>query len=91
MAGMDHATAHEAFSRFRSDRSLRTAQIRFVEMIIDQLTSRRCMDAPALCETPFTRLHAGGPGELFAGKDAVIQRFVPDVESAGAARSGGTG
>jgi len=30
------------------------------------------MDAGALYETPFSNLHAGGPDELFAGKDNVI-------------------
>jgi type I restriction enzyme, R subunit len=30
------------------------------------------MDASALYEPPFSNLHAGGPEELFAGKENVI-------------------
>ena len=47
-------------------------QIRFIEMVIDQLTARGVMPAAALYEAPFSNLHAGGPDELFAGKDNVI-------------------
>ena len=36
--GMDRAAAQEAFSGFLSNRSLTTPQIRFIEMVIDQLT-----------------------------------------------------
>lgn len=72
MIGMDRVAAQEAFARFLQDQSLSPPQIRFVEMIIDQLTARGVMDAGALYEPPFTSLHAGGPDELFAGRDNVI-------------------
>ena len=61
-----------AFSNFLSDRSLTADQIRFIEMIIDQLTSRGIMEASSLYEPPFSNLHSGGPDELFAGKEDVI-------------------
>jgi type I restriction enzyme, R subunit len=73
LVGMDRTAAQAAFSIFLSDRSLAAPQIRFVEMIIDQLTARGVMEASALYEPPFTSLHAGGPDELFAGKDNVIE------------------
>ena len=41
-------------------------------MVIDQLTARGVMEASALYEAPFSNIHAGGPEELFAGKEAVI-------------------
>jgi type I restriction enzyme, R subunit len=69
---MDRATAQAAFSEFLVDRSLIAQQIRFVEIVIDQLTSRGVMEATALYEPPFSDLHAGGPDELFAVKDNVI-------------------
>jgi len=72
MVGMDRSAAQEAFSQFLSDRSLTRPQIRFIEMIIDQLTSRGVMDASALYEPPFSSLDARGPDELFAGKENVI-------------------
>jgi len=37
---MDHTTAQQAFSEFLNERSLPSDQIRFVELIIDQLTAR---------------------------------------------------
>jgi type I restriction enzyme R subunit len=72
MVGMDRSAAQEAFSQFINDRSLSATQMRFVELIIDQLTSRGVMDAGALYESPFTGLHAGGPDALFADKENVI-------------------
>lgn len=72
LVGMDRAAAQAAFGRFLNDRSLTAAQIRFVEMIVDQLTSRGVMEASALYEPPFSNLHAGGPEGLFVGKENVI-------------------
>jgi len=72
LVGMDRATAQNAFSEFLNDRSLSEAQIRFVEMLIDQLTARGVMEASALYEPPFSNLHVGGPDGLFAGKENVI-------------------
>lgn len=72
MVGMDRSAAQAAFSQFLADQSLTSPQIRFIEMIIDQLTSRGVMEASSLYEAPFSDLHAGGPDELFAGKANVI-------------------
>jgi type I restriction enzyme R subunit len=72
MVGMDRAAAQAAFSRLLSDRSLTATQIRFIELVIDQLTSRGVMDASALYEAPFNNLHADGPEGLFAGRANVI-------------------
>lgn len=73
LVGMDRAAAQAAFSQFLGDRSLAEPQIRFVEMIIDQLTARGVMESAALYEPPFSNLHAGGPDGLFAGRDNVIE------------------
>ena len=73
MVGMDRAAAQEAFSEFLSNRSLTTPQIRFIEMVIDQLTARGVMEPSALYEAPFSSVHAGGPEALFDGKDNVIE------------------
>ena len=73
MVGMDRAAAQRAFSGFLSDQSLTPPQIRFVEMVIDQLTARGVMQASALYEPPFSNLHAGGPEALFGGKKNVIE------------------
>ncbi len=73
MVGMDRAAAQEAFSEFLSNRSLTTPQIRFIEMVIDQLTARGVMEPSALYEAPFSSVHADGPEALFAGKSNVIE------------------
>ncbi|MBN2427893.1 MAG: DEAD/DEAH box helicase family protein [Deltaproteobacteria bacterium] len=73
LVGMDRSTAQAAFSTYLKDRSLTSQQIRFIEMVIDQLTARGVMEASALYEPPFSNLHTGGPDELFAGKENVIE------------------
>jgi len=81
MVGMDRTTALAAFSEFLTDRSLTPPQIRFVELIIDQLTARGIVEASALYEPPFSNLHAGGPDELFAGKKQVVDGLFRTLES----------
>ena len=44
LVGMDRAAAQGAFSEFLTNRSLTTPQIRFIEMVIEQLTARGVMD-----------------------------------------------
>ena len=70
---VNRAAAQAAFSGFLSDQSLTPSQIRFVEMVIDQLTARGVMEASGLYEAPFSRVHAGGPDELFSGKERIIE------------------
>ena len=81
MVGMDRAAAQELFSEFLSNRSLNTPQIRFIEMVIDQLTARGVMEPSALYEAPFSSLHAGGPEALFAGKSNVIEGIFEKLEA----------
>lgn len=81
LVGLDRAAAQAALSQFLNDKSLSPQQIRFVEMVIDQLTARGMMDATALYEPPFSNVHAGGPEELFAGKEGVINAVFQTLES----------
>ena len=48
---------------------------------IEQLTARGVMNAAALYEPPFSDLHAGGPDELFAGKENVIEGIFDTLRS----------
>jgi type I restriction enzyme R subunit len=73
LVGMDRAAAQATFAEYLSDRSLTTQQMRFVEMVIEQLTARGVIEAEALYEPPFSNLHAGGPDELFVGHESVIE------------------
>ena len=72
LVGLDRTAAQAAFSGFLADRSLTSPQIRFIEMVIDQLCARGVMKASALYEPPFTNLHAEGPEALFGSKTEVI-------------------
>ena len=81
LVGLDRSAAQSAFSEFLNDRSLTPQQIRFVEMVIDQLTARGVMDASAFYEVPFSNLHAGGPDALFDGKENVIEGIFDRLEA----------
>jgi len=81
IVGMDRNAAKAAFAKFLDDRSLSAQQIRFVELIIDQLTARGFMEPGALYEAPFDSLHANGPDGLFAGKDNIIEGIFQQLET----------
>jgi type I restriction enzyme R subunit len=80
LVGLDRKAAQKAFGKYLSDQTLTPQQIRFIEMIIDQLTARGVMDASALYEAPFNGVHSGGPDELFGGKDKVIEGLFDELE-----------
>ncbi|WP_420463561.1 DEAD/DEAH box helicase family protein [Candidatus Palauibacter sp.] len=73
LVGLDRTAAQAAFSGFLADRSLTSSQIRFIEMVIDQLSARGVIEASALYEPPFSNLHAEGPDALFDGNVEVIE------------------
>jgi len=79
LVGMDEATAKQAFSKFLEDTSLTAPQIRFVEMVIEQLSSRGVIDARAFYEPPFTKLHSGGPEAVFTGKEFLLDELFDQV------------
>jgi type I restriction enzyme R subunit len=90
LVGLDRAAAQRAFAGYLSDRSLTPAQIRFVELIIDQLTMRGLVTEAALYEPPFSSLNDGGPEAIFAGKESIIEGIfaavretAPKVQAAG--------
>jgi type I restriction enzyme R subunit len=84
---MDRSAAQAAFATFLDDRSLTPVQIRFVELVIEQLTTRGVMEPGALYEAPFVNLHAGGPDALFAGKEKIITGIFEALESVQPARA----
>lgn len=80
LVGMDREAAKKAFARFLSDRSLTPQQIRFIELIVDQLTARGVIESSALYEAPFTDIDTGGPEAVFIGKDDVIDGLFETLE-----------
>ena len=81
MVGMDRVAAQEVFSEFLSNRTLTPPQIRFIEMVIDQLTARGVMEPSALYEAPFSSVHADGPEALFSEKSNVIEGIFEKLEA----------
>lgn len=63
--GLDRKTVQERFSGFLSDNDLSPSQIRFVELLIDQLTETGILAPEALYKQPFLAVHSGGPEALF--------------------------
>jgi type I restriction enzyme, R subunit len=80
IVGMDRSAAKAAFATFLEDRSLSAQQIRFVELVIDQLTARGFIEPSALYEQPFSSLHADGPEGLFANKPNIIDGLFHTLE-----------
>jgi type I restriction enzyme R subunit len=80
IVGMDRCAAKAAFAIFLDDRSLNSQQMRFVELVIDQLTARGFMEPATLYESPFSGIHAGGPDALFAGKPNIIDGLFHTLE-----------
>lgn len=69
------AAAIKAFSAFLQDETLRSQQIRFIELIVDQLTARGVMTLAALYEPPFKDLNIGGPDAVFVGRETVVDEI----------------
>jgi type I restriction enzyme, R subunit len=81
LVGMDREAAQAVFSEYLSDRSLTPPQIRFIEMVIEQLTSRGVMEPAALYDSPLTSLNDGGEEAIFAGKDNVVDGLFATLDS----------
>ena len=75
LVGLDRKAAIAAFSDFQSKHTLTSKQMQFIDMVIDQLTSRGVMSAAALYETPFTDLNTGGPDAVFGTEDVISGVF----------------
>jgi type I restriction enzyme R subunit len=68
IVGLDMNAAKEAFGEFLNAGNLSADQIRFVDMIIDYLSTNGLIDAEMLFEEPFTTFHTEGIAGLFDEK-----------------------
>lgn len=82
LVGLDRKAANAAFAELLSKHTLTSKQMQFIEMIIDQLTSRGVMPAAALYEPPFSNLDARGPDAVFDGPNGVIDGVFTALEAA---------
>jgi type I restriction enzyme R subunit len=69
LVGLDRAAAKEAFAEFFDDKRFSMNQIRFVNLIIDELTERGIVDAARVYETPYDSLAPEGPEAMFVESD----------------------
>ena len=69
LVGLDRNTAKELFAEFLSEGTHTATQIRFINEIIDELTSRGVMEPVRLYDQPFSDLAPMGPEELFSSKE----------------------
>jgi len=66
LVGLDRNAAKELFASFLAEGTHTATQIRFINEILDELTSRGVMDPARLYDPPFSDLAPMGPEDLFS-------------------------
>jgi type I restriction enzyme R subunit len=69
LVGLDRSAAEDAFSRFLAERPFTVNQVRFVDLIIGELTVNGVMEPRRLFESPYTDQAPTGPDSLFDDGD----------------------
>ncbi len=72
LVGLDRAAAQEAFAGFLDESRYSLAQIRFIGLIIDELTQTGVMTPGRLYESPYTDHAPTGPDVLFPDQDITV-------------------
>lgn len=80
LVGLDRRAAKQLFARYLDDQTCSPDQIRFVDMIIDELTKRGSIEPGRLYERPFTDVNDMGIEGLFADEQANgIVRLIREI------------
>lgn len=69
LVGLDRQAAVEAFGAYLDGTKFTVEQIRFVNLIVDELTDNGLMDPARLYESPYTDHAPRGPEEMFGDAD----------------------
>lgn len=81
MVGLDRAAAQEAFAGLLEGGGLTETQVRFIGLIVNELTANGIMEPSRLFESPFTDVASTGPGALFEPADVTsIVSILNDVK-----------
>lgn len=72
LVGLDREAAMEAFAAYLDEARFNVDQIRFVTLIIDELTANGVMEPRRLFESPYTDRAPTGPDYLFPDADVEV-------------------
>ncbi|MGL5866968.1 MAG: type I restriction-modification enzyme R subunit C-terminal domain-containing protein, partial [Dermatophilaceae bacterium] len=72
LVGLDRAAATEAFARYLDRTTFSANQIRFITLIIDELTTHGIVEPSRLYESPYTDHAPTGPDYVFPDTDVQI-------------------
>ena len=80
LVGLNRQAVSEAFSKYLAENHYNVTQIRFIEMIIEQLTQNGMLEVGQLYQPPFTSLHYKSLNGVFGMGDAkdiasIVKRF----------------
>lgn len=82
LVGLERSAVEEAFAEFLDGTRFTVAQIRFVNLIIDELTANGVMEPERLFESPFTDHAPTGPGSYYLdGELDDIVEILRDVKT----------
>jgi type I restriction enzyme, R subunit len=79
LTGLDRQAAAAAFSKFQEGKMFTSAQLRFLNELIDYLAHNGTIDTDALYGSPFRAISPGGPEDIFPESD--IATMVTTMQS----------
>ncbi|WP_430333266.1 type I restriction-modification enzyme R subunit C-terminal domain-containing protein [Rhodococcus sp. ACT016] len=68
LVGLDHAAATEAIADYLDDSKYTVEQVRFISLIVDELTANGVVEPGRLFESPYID-HGPGPDHFFPDTD----------------------
>ena len=82
LVGLDRQAATEAFARYLDGSTFSVDQVRFVNLIVDELTANGVMEPGRLFESPYTDRSSAGVDHYFPSSDVdVIVEILDEVTS----------